>query len=272
MSFKPKLEDIAKYRIIRGYEYDFLYDEILEQILKSNDKPTKEKWESAYSGWLKEDRNLPVYLTDNNKTIYRWNSNFIECEDTQLEKKFLDKLLYNIFDPKDEYLYEILNHTKQIVEFGAGTGHNLITLSKTWIGKKYLGFDFCPSAVEIMKKKNIPSFEFDMYKPNYFWNLKDSIVLTVGAMEQLGENYGTFLDYLLASEAKLMIHIEPIIEFYNPEDSFDNLAVQYHKKRNYLGQFLTKLKEKKVNIIHQERTSFGNIFNEGYSVIVWSRN
>lgn len=272
MSFKiDPIELGVDYDFIRGFEYKALEDKLFDQLKTQHTKPTQEGWEAGYSDLLKEDRFQPKYLTDNNKKIYRWSRNFIECEDTQLEKKYLKKLLENIFYPEDNCLLDIIADASQIVEFGAGTGHNLINISKTWVGKSYLGFDFCDSAVEIMKKAGLTAFNFDMYDPNYFWNLNDSVVLTVGAMEQLGGNYNKFLDYLMASQAKLFIHIEPIIELYDSGDKFDQTAIYYHQKRNYLGYFLTSLAGKGANILHQERTTFGNIYNEGYSIIIWQK-
>lgn len=270
-SFKIDPKNLSvDYDFVRGLEYKALEDKLFDQLKTQHTKPTQEGWEAGYSDLLKEDRFQPKYLTDNDKKIYRYNNNFIQCEDTQLEKKYLKQLLYKIFSPIDDYLYSIMSNSKQIVEFGAGTGHNLIILSKTWIGKKYLGFDFSLSAVEIMKKHGLKSFFFNMYDPNYFWDLKDSVVLTVGAMEQLGDNFQLFADYLLNSKANLFVHIEPIIEFYNHKDSFDQLAIEYHKKRHYLGEYYSYLQEKKVNILHAERTYFGNIYNEGYSIVIWS--
>lgn len=270
MSFKVDLKNLdIDYNVIRGENYAFLEKKLQLQLQTQHDKPTAEGWEAGYADLLKEDRFQPKYLTDNDKKIYRYNGNFIKCEDTQVEKKYLKELLNNIIGP-NEYVYDIFPNTKQIVEFGAGTGHNLITLSKTWIGKKYLGFDFSLSAVEIMKKHGLKSFYFNMYDPNYFWDLRDSVVLTVGAMEQLGDNFQPFADYLLASKANLFVHIEPIVEFYDPQNSFDQLAIEYHKKRHYLGEYYTYLKEKKVRILHEERTYFGNLFNEGYSILIWT--
>ena len=62
---------------------------------------------------------------------------------------------------------------KNIYEFGAGTGINLIELSKIFPKNKIYGSDFVKSAVDLLKlvsknnDLNLNAFKFDMSKYRY---------------------------------------------------------------------------------------------------------
>ena len=93
------------------------------------------------------------------------------------------------------------------------------------------------------------------------------------AMEQLGSAFKPFLDYILGKGPRLIFHVEPVFELYNPDKLFDELAVKYHEKRNYLKGYLPALKklerEGKIEILEIRRLFFGSLFHEGYSLIAW---
>ena len=98
-------------------------------------------------------------------------------------------------------------------------------------------------------------------------------VITMHAMEQLGSAFKPFLDYIFGKRPRLIFHVEPVFELYNPDKLFDELAVKYHEKRNYLKGYLPALKklegEGKIEILEIRRLFFGSLFHEGYSLIVW---
>ena len=70
----------------------------------------------------------------------------------------------------------------------------------------------------------------------------------------------------------LCVHLEPIKEFYE-DNLFDTLAKNYHKKRNYLGNFLTDIRqlelEGKAEILEELRIGFGDRYHEAYGLIIW---
>ena len=77
---------------------------------------------------------------------------------------------------------------------------------------------------------------FDMFTPDY--NLKmpnNSGVCTCASLEQLGNNYHKFLDFLFEKKPKIIINMEPIIEFYDDTNLLDYLAIKYHNKIKYLN-------------------------------------
>ena len=81
------------------------------------------------------------------------------------------------------------------------------------------------------------------------------------------------LDYLLSKKPGIVFHLEPFLELYDPEDLLDNLAIRFHKKRNYLNGYLPALEELErknvVKIIQKHRFRFGSMFHEAYTLIIW---
>ena len=146
-------------------------------------------------------------------------------------------------------------------EFGCGNGHNILNLPQA------KGFDWSESAVSRLRLHGMDVGRFDMFNP---WPMQiPGAALTVHSMEQLGKNFRPMLDFLIAAKPKVVIHIEPILELYDPDNLFDYLAIQYHRKRGYLEGYLTALTDAKVELLEVKRSEFGSIMHEAYSVIVW---
>jgi len=145
-----------------------------------------------------------------------------------------------------------------VSEFGCGSGQNLKGLK----GKLH-GYDWAESAVKRVRAMGIHAERFDMFNPSPI-DLKGG-VLTVHALEQLGDKFGPFLQFLMDKKPEICVHIEPIEELYE-DNLLDNLALSYHKKRGYLSGFLKALKGKTIEV---ERTYVGSLFHEAYSVVVW---
>ena len=122
---------------------------------------------------------------------------------------------------------------------------------------------------------NINGILFDMFHPDYNMNLEqNALVLTIGSLEQIGDNHQKFIDFLINKKPKLCIHVEPIYELYDENNLIDNIAMRFHKNRNYLINFLPTMlnleKENKIDIIKINRMKFGSIFHDGWSMTVWS--
>jgi hypothetical protein len=98
-------------------------------------------------------------------------------------------------------------------------------------------------------------------------------VLTVHALEQLGTKWQPFLDLLLARRPGICVHIEPLLELYNPSQRLDDLARRYHLKRHYLQRFVPEIEKLaaagKAEILTLRRTAFAGLYQEAYSVLVW---
>ena len=142
------------------------------------------------------------------------------------------------------------------------------------------GCDWAPSSQAILEQisvralRSIAARRFDMFHPDHELRLGAGTgVLTSAAMEQLGEDHGAFVDYLLAQEPQVCVHIEPIYELYDANLVFDEVARRYHRHRNYLRGFLPRLRELaaigRIELLAEHRTCFGSFHHEGYSLVVW---
>ena len=100
-----------------------------------------------------------------------------------------------------------------------------------------------------------------------------AVVLTVGAMEQTGKIWRPMLDYLLAAKPKRVVHIEPIVEWYDHNNPVDQTAIEAHTARGFWSGYPTAIwdleRDGKVRVEHFERTGFGSLLIEGYSQLVW---
>ena len=289
--FKEKISDYLKEKI---NEYDFSYDEFskedekkiisdIEKHLNQKDivkagEHRKEEWEKGWGENLNElnigEKNvIPKYFAKHD--ILRWKQKFIR----PIGKDFELNSLYVIQD----WLFDkYIRDTETIYEFGCGTGHNLLHVWKINPNAEIWGLDWAKSSQEIIKKldKDNPEKDFhgenlDYFNPNHQFKLKNnSVVFTVASLEQIGDKFEKFTEYILEQNISLCIHIEPIIELLDEENVLDNLSIRYIKKRNYLTGYLEYLRkletDGKLKILRSQRSYIGSMFIDGYSIIVWS--
>jgi len=176
----------------------------------------------------------------------------------------------------NKYLYSLDN----IYEFGCGPGAHLAYLAKKFPNKQIYGLDWAEASIQIieaMSKKfewNVLGKKFDFFNPDLTLKIqKNSAVVTFGALEQTGNRYREFMDYLYSQKPDLCLHVEPMNEFYDEDNLVDYLSLKYHKHRGYLDGFLDFLKSWesrgliKIEKIH--RHYLGTKFAETYSYVVW---
>ena len=169
-----------------------------------------------------------------------------------------------------------------VLELGCGTGLNLLLLRDILPQAKLAGADWARASVEILDLASrepgskISGSQFNMLTLEGRERLPlgpDTTVLTVHSMEQLGSGFQPLLDMLMLARPKLCVHFEPIVELYNPAQLFDALAIRYHKKRNYLQNYLPALQgyaeRGLIEILDVRRLGFGSQFHEAYSLVVW---
>lgn len=266
-------------------ENDALLKKIVETLLDPNiiqsGKHRIDQWESGWGENLKsvqadsKDVNsiLPKYFSKYG--AIRWNGRFIRPLSEQFEYRSLAVILDWLFD-------QHARDVNSIYEFGCGPGYNLLRAREFNSSAKLFGLDWTKASQKIIEKlsedgidKNIFGHNFDYFNPDISFSLEpESLVFTVASLEQVGDRWGKFIDYLLQKRPKLCIHIEPIAELLNPEKFVDYLSIEYFKKRNYLNGFLDGLRDLeaqgKIKIRRAQRTHIGSLFIEGYSVVVWS--
>lgn len=192
----------------------------------------------------------------------------------------------NNFDYKIHICFvdAILNHFakdyKNILEFGCGPGYHLLRFKNYNESVSLFGLDWTKSSQNIINSINerfnvsITAKNFDFFNPDSTFQIPEkSAVYTVAALEQVGNNFEKFVDYLLTKKPEIVINMEPIDELLDDSKLIDSFSIKYFRKRNYLNKFLPYLekleKENKIQIIDKKRIFSGSYFIEGHSLIVW---
>lgn len=235
-------------------------------------------WEAGWSENLQElkrthslDALMPRYFRKGQP--FRLFQDFIYSDNYKLDFE-LGKII------KRAYFNHYFEDFNTIYEFGCGTGFNLVELSRLFPDKLLFGCDLTIASTDILSilnsEFNIPvqGRQFDFIAPDYSFHLeKNSAVYTAAALEQIGEQYEAFLEYLLSEKPALVLHLEPLEELYDENNLIDYLAKRFHENRHYLKGYYTRLKqlesEQKVEIMAARRTYFGNFNDESYSLLVW---
>ena len=275
--------ELLEYEILHDEDRDNVIKSVLEKInlksLRVSGENNNEVWEKGWGEILEEisekfhpDKIMPQYFDHHN--IMRFDGHYIKAISSNFVYKY-DQIIRKIIIKK--YI-----NTKKLIEIGCGTGSGTLLaanlLSKDieltasdWATKSQLIVD----KISEYTKRPIKSVQFNMLDLKGWEELgvdKDSTIISFHALEQLGDNYKLLLNKL-ASQKIQCIHLEPIVELYNNENLYDELAIIYHNKRNYLGSYLSEIKRLqkhgKAKIIKEQRISFGDRYHEAYSLIIW---
>ena len=273
-----------RYEIIPKEEQNKIILSVLKTIdsgeLIPSGKDRKKDWEKGWQENLnafianKYDLSTlaPKYISK--YPISRLFQNYIKPIDKNFELNF-----YTIFR---HYIFQTyFKPYRNIFEFGCGSGYNLVIMNRLFPDKYINGLDWSENSVKIANSlgiclnANIEGKLFDYYEPDYnLYVPSDSLFITLNSLEQLGNNYEPFLDFILEKKPALCINAEPILEMYNEDNLIDYLAIRYHKARNYLSGYYSALmhleSEGRIRIIKKQRVAIGNLYHEGYSFIVWS--
>ena len=256
-------------------DYEYITEEemlLVQSYVKDHtasvgDSPNQEQWTDAWGELLEAE--APAYLANprfmlGENGVFRFNQNFIKSPDLQLEHKYHRAVI-------DAVQNKFFDDVKCVVEFGCGSGHNLVQIVKNNSQVDVFGSDWATSSQKILDSKGICGFYFDMKskEPEYppeLEQMKEVAFLTVGSLEQLGRDWENFLAFMIKMKPKKSIHIEPIVEFYDPSNEIDALAINYHHKRGYLEGFY--LAAKSLGLLrYHNRPTFGNTFNEGFNIL-----
>ncbi len=263
------------------------HDNVLLEVIKAIDqnaftvsgKKRESDWES---GWAE---NLEAFMQDETDETALVPKYIQKTAKKRLFKKYIEPLsgtfeldFYTIYR---EYIFKTyLSEYDQVYEFGCGTGYNLLMMAKMFPEKVLLGLDWADSAVELVNRIgqscgcSLKGRKFDFFHPDHDLSVQTKTVfLTLNSMEQIGDNYSPFLEYILQKRPAVVINSEPLIELYDDANLLDYLAIKYHRQRNYLNGYLKALKrleaDKVIEILNIQRVPFGSLFHEGYSIIIW---
>lgn len=271
-----------RFRLVTGKERDSYLLKAIKQVDSGEltiSGPEKQTiWEKGWS------ENLQAFLStgDLNELIPKFvrsdspvrleGKDYIFPSNPNFETAFVTVLRLLLFS-------KYFKNIDSVYEFGCGTGLNLVALAKLYPGKKLHGLDWAKASIDILNNLKDYDFSieghlFDMFHPqeNELMVPLNSGFLTIGAMEQLGGDYGDFLDFMLSKRPSIVIHVETMYELYDDNKIFDYVAKRYIKARNWLHGYLKKLKEYEENdmieLVKIVRL-FGSFYHDGYSIVVW---
>ena len=280
---KKLLNNKFLYRLATFNESNKIVNEILTSIFSKDISFSGEhrykKWEDGWSENLKNFKNYkfntkylkPGYYRKSN--IQRLNQKFIFTKNSSFEFDFFCILRDWLFD-------NYLKSSEEIFEFGCGPGHNVNILSRMFPSKLIHGLDWAKSSSKIIKlleskhNLNVQGHVFNMFIPDNNLNVpRNSAFLSIGGLEQIGNKFEKFLKFIFKKKPNIIVHLEPIHELYDQNKLIDKLGYLYHKKRNYLDGYLTRLqnleKNKKIKIIKCKKLNLGGINHEGWSILIW---
>lgn len=271
------------YEVLEGSKKDEVILEVLKKLESDRQvigaKERQEVWNDGWNENLQDFINsgydlqklVPKFIRPNK--IVRYKQNYICPANPDFELDY-----YSIFR---KWLFaRYFQEFRDIYEFGCGTGFNLVALSQLYPEKNLYGTDFVKSSVNLVnaiaKAHNIrlKGAIFDMINPDGKFRLKEnSLIFTIGSIEQLASKFEDFLQYLLRNRPALCIHVEPVVELYDKNNLIDYLGIKFYKKRGYTQGFLPRLQELekngKIKLLKAKRLYFGSLFLEGYNLVVW---
>lgn len=279
-----------RYRFLSVSERDAHILEVISFLTKNTTpagsarKPAWEKgWGQNLDDFIKSDldlKELLPYYYRKGHSIMRLKGNYIYPEDKYFESKFL-KIIYSVLS--EHYLNKYTN----IYELGAGPCHNIVGFAENLKNKVFYSTDWVVPSIDIAKlletNKNKLGFSthsfkssiFNFFEPDHNLRLAaGSIVLTWGSLEQIGKKFERLLDYFLSQDGLEVIHIEPFLECYEPNNLFDQLALLYSQKREYLECYLERLRaldHDGLIEIKSNQKILGSAFHDGWTMVTWKK-
>lgn len=206
--------------------------------------------------------------------VARWNGGYVVPEQPRFEHDLFGVLRRLVFATW-------CADADTVVELGCGTGANLVALAAQCPGVTGIGGDWTTASQGLLAEAaratghRLRGVRFDMFHPAQAGLRldRDTVVLTVHALEQLGTRFQPLLDWLVAAGPRRGVHVEPILELYDDAQLLDVLARDYHRRRGYLDGFLPALRRLadvgRIRIVAERRVRLGSLFHEAYSIVVW---
>tara|TARA_R110002110_G_scaffold180184_2_gene386145 strand:- start:13244 stop:14182 length:939 start_codon:yes stop_codon:yes gene_type:complete len=204
----------------------------------------------------------------------RYDGTYVKPLSSEFVFKFL-KIL------QAQFYVDRLKNIDNVFELGCGSGHNIASLSEFFPNKNFIGLDWSIEAINIVNllneniEANISGQIFDFFTPhkNDFEVPPNSAFITTGAFEQMGTDCEKIIQFTLDKKPDIVINLEPIREFYDPNNLSDFVALNYHDERNYLNGYYTKLlsleKKGALEIEFAKKINFGGHCHDGWSTIIW---
>ena len=272
------------FRMLSSDERDSCIRKVVEvlttqDLVKAGDARLGQ-WESGWGAHLKNLEQgfdisaiTPGYF--GKYPIVRWQQEYIAPVARDFEYKSFSVIQDWLFD-------KFFRDAPAVYEFGCGTGHNLFRARDVNPTAELWGLDWTEASQQVIARvkelggdDNIFGRRFNLVEPDASFDLKHgACIYTAASLEQIGNRFEPFIEYLLAQKPKICVHIEPMGEFLDESNLLDYLSLQYFKQRNYLTGFVDYLgalaQKGRIRILEARRTSIGSFLIDGYSVVVWS--
>jgi hypothetical protein len=269
------------YNVLDGKEHQVVIEEataVLGTQLEVAGAHRQARWEEGWSENLSDFIDsgydlktlMPKFMHPGE--VMRLEGQYIRPVDERFEMNLNAVLHHWIFN-------NWFSSLENIYEFGCGTGHNLVTLAELFPDKNLHGLDWAEASQGIIKLiaekygYEISGSKFNLLEPDNKYRVEPgSGVFTTGALEQIGDSFRPFLEYLLDQSPEICIHLETTRELYDLNNPFDLVAARYVEVRGYLNGYLTRLREleKEGRVeIEQAHRVFGSRYHDGYTLVVW---
>jgi hypothetical protein len=270
------------YRVLDDNETERTYLESFMKVDKSEFLISSAKSQPIWDKGWKE--NLNDLVLSNNLSalnprflgttkIHRFGSGFIEPESRHFE--------YDVIDLYRSILFrKYFSDCRTIIEIGAGSCQHIPALASLFPDKELVVCDWSPVTVEIsthLRSRfgfNVKGFVFDIFNPSTMCSFNGPVgVLTVGALEKVGDGFLPFLKFLLQLRPVSVLNIEVLVELYSSNTIHDYSACRYDNHRHSLKGFvpgLIKLRDEgALSIFEIARVTFGSQYHDGYSRVAW---
>lgn len=245
----------------------------LNQDLLISGKHRQEDWENGWKENLEEYRQTRILENLIPKYYNKYNIARLNGKIIQTITPWFDYYLNSYF--VDSIIFPYIEKPCILVEVGCGTGHHLFRFNEYFPHNEYIGADWVETSQQIIEEvglKNVRGKKFDCFSPANL-GLNNTILLTVASLEQVGNKYRQFLEYVLDEKPSLCIHFEPIIEVLDENNLVDYLTIKHFTRRGYLQGFLPTLQLLenlgKIQIQKVQRLYYGSKFVEGHTLIIW---
>lgn len=259
-----------RYRVVRGDEREAELSALLYRYHKGDFSRVvygdKARWDKGWGENLAEYRKtgdpeslVPKYVLRG--TPMRLAGELIKPVDPRFE--------FNWLRVYQEWLFEQMRPYDCIMEFGCGSAYNLSLLKARYPDKRIIGLDWSQPAVDICAALDLEGRRFDFFNPADIEVPANTCVLTFGALEQTGERARPFIDWLASKRPAIVMHSEPIVEWYDPKNTLDALAIVINEKRNFLSGLPAMVKAVGGEVVRTRRPGIGSILLEGYSQLWW---
>ena len=264
-----------QYNELNSEQYNEYYELCLEMLNKKLEVDWQDDWFSVL-------QNLRTN-NDNVKSIIRpkWfrKNAFVNIQNclSLTETPYVD-WEYQLIT-RQMLFYTHLKDIDNICEFGSGSGTNFYLINQILQDKNFILSDISVTSLKIIQelkrklnRNNLTYNNIDIEQDIDLELPDNTAVITTSVLEQIGDNYNNFINFILKEKPQIVINVEPIVELLDSKSGFDNVMNLYCEKRKYLTGYLTELekleKQKKIKIIMKKRTMVSGTFIEN-SVLIW---